>query len=122
VWQKKQAHSDIKWHHVPTKENPANLGSRGGQLTELWSHRLAWLGDEAKWPAEILVQTSPESQAEAKVTRVLLAVAVTQPEQDCHTRLLEKYSLQKTLRIGAWVKRFVHTIRSKPLVVVFYQI
>jgi hypothetical protein len=38
---KKQAHSDIKWHHVPTKENPANLGSRGGQLTELWLHRPA---------------------------------------------------------------------------------
>jgi hypothetical protein len=41
-------------------------------------------------------------------------LAVAEPEQDCHTRLLEKYSLQKTLRIGAWVKRFVHNIRSKP--------
>ena len=75
-----QAHSDIKWHHVPTEGNPADLGSRGGQLTELWLHGPAWLGDEAKWPAEILVQTSPESQAEAKVTREVLAVAVAEPD------------------------------------------
>ena len=31
-----QAAEGIVWHHVPTKENPADLGSRGGQLTRLW--------------------------------------------------------------------------------------
>ena len=30
-----QAVDGIEWHYVPTADNPADLGSRGGQLTEL---------------------------------------------------------------------------------------
>ena len=29
-----QAHSEISWRHVGTSENPADLASRGGRVTE----------------------------------------------------------------------------------------
>jgi hypothetical protein len=41
-----QAHSSIEWHHVPTSENPADIGSRGGQPTEKWLNGPTWLGNE----------------------------------------------------------------------------
>ena len=33
-----QGHTNLMWHYVPTSENPADLGSRGGSVTkaELW--------------------------------------------------------------------------------------
>ena len=31
-----RSHTSVKWHYVPTDQNPADLGSRGGQLTEMW--------------------------------------------------------------------------------------
>ncbi|CAB4024990.1 Hypothetical predicted protein [Paramuricea clavata] len=92
-----QAHSNIEWYHVPTSENPADLGSRGGQPTEKWLNGPTWL----------------ESQSEAKVTREVLATAVTEPERDDHVNLLEKHTLTKTLRIGAWVTRFIYNCKNK---------
>lgn len=42
-----QQHADIEWHHVPTTENPADLGSRGGTVTDhqLWKQGPSWLSD-----------------------------------------------------------------------------
>lgn len=31
-----QAVKSVTWHYVPTDTNPADIGSRGGQLTTLW--------------------------------------------------------------------------------------
>ena len=33
-----QQHKDVKWHYVPTGENPADLGSHGGNVVkhQLW--------------------------------------------------------------------------------------
>ena len=40
-----QAHPKIIWRHVPTQDNPADLGSRGGQVTDnpLWWKGPQWL-------------------------------------------------------------------------------
>jgi hypothetical protein len=48
-----QAHSIIEWHHVPTSENSADIGSRGGQPTEKWLNGPTWLGNEMKWPESL---------------------------------------------------------------------
>ncbi len=108
-----QAHSQIEWHYVPTSQNPADLGSRGGQPTQQWLNGPTWLGNETIWPESPNLHASSESQAEAKVTREVLAAAVVEPKWDEYVNLLEKHNLTRTLRIGACVKRFIHNCQNK---------
>lgn len=104
--QKIRQHPEIKWHHVGTRENPADLGSRSGsvEMSKLWWEGPRWLTDREKWPADIVTSPTAEVQAESKVVRELFAGAmVTEDEFDI---LLDKSSLWRTLRVGAWVSRF----------------
>ena len=90
-----QQHSDMKWRHVTTQENPADLGSRGGSVQgeELWWKGPKWLSDKENWPSDIVTSSTPQSQAEAKVTREIFAVAhVVTDEFDA---LLQKFALWK---------------------------
>ena len=50
--QKIKQHPQIQWRHVPTTDNPADLASRGGQVTnaELWWNGPTWLRDPEMWP------------------------------------------------------------------------
>ena len=108
-----QAVDGIEWHYVPTADNPADLGSRGGQLTELWLHGPVWLSDRSHWPPPLVVKPSPDSQSESKATRAVLNMARERVELDILGNLLEKNSLKKTLRISAWIKRFITNSRTK---------
>ena len=65
-----QEHENVKWHHVPTSENPADLGSRGGSIErhQLWNQSPSWLSDEEKWPPDIILEPNADSKAEVKVT------------------------------------------------------
>ena len=64
-----QSHPNLLWRHVPSTDNPADLGSRGGSVvgTELWWDGPAWLSEPAKWPEDIMPEPSPESMAERKL-------------------------------------------------------
>ena len=108
-----QGHSEITWRHVPTKENPADLGNRGGQVddSKLWWQGPEWLSDKDKWPTDIVTSFTPESQTEAKVTKELFngVTASTDGLDD----LLGKFSLTKTLKIVAWAARFIRNSRLK---------
>ena len=108
-----QGHSEITWRHVPTKNNPVDLGSRGGQVNDskLWWQGPEWLSDKDEWPTDIMTSPPPESQAEAKVTKELFAGATA--SIDCLDNLLGKFNLAKTLRIVAWVARFARNSRLK---------
>ena len=54
---------------------PADLGSRGGQLTEMWFNSPQWLRNRENWPENPIFQPSKETQAEAKIVRELLCTA-----------------------------------------------
>ena len=74
--EKIQTHPNVLWHHVPSTDNPADLGSRGGSVigAQLWWNGPSWLADPTKWPPEVVTEPSPESAAERKVQQELFVV------------------------------------------------
>ncbi len=107
-----QEHENVKWHHVPTSENPADLGSRGGSVEhhQLWNQGPSWLSDEEKWPPDIILEPNADSNAEVKVTRSILAT--TTQVCDDFDKLLDAHDVHKVLRIGAWIQRFIRNCRT----------
>ena len=96
-----QAHSEITWRHVPTQENPADLGSRGGQVTDnpLWWKGPQWLTTKEEWPPDLVTSASPETMAEAKATREMFAVALAATATDELDALLDKFCYWKAIRV-----------------------
>ena len=110
----KSRREGITWRYVPTAENPADLGSRGGRLEEAdqWWNGPKWLASQENWPADILDEPTEKSQAEAKLVRKVLAVAVD--EEDEVEGLLRNFHLRKAVRVCAWMRRFTHNaLRSR---------
>ena len=109
-----QQHDQVTWHHVPTEDNPADLGSRGGDVVHntLWKQGPTWLGDPSKWPPDIVLEPSPETSVEAKVKRVIVSLAV--PIKDVLDNVLSTHPLPRVLRIGAWMWRFIRNCQTKP--------
>ena len=110
---KTRSHPSDKWHHVPTDQNPADLGSRGGQLTEMWFNGPQWLRNKENWPENPILQPSKEKQAEAKIVRELLCTAQQGGELDDFDQILETHELRRTLRVAAWILRFIHNCRNR---------
>ena len=108
-----QACPDIIWRHVPSQDNPADLGSREGQVTGnlLWWKGPPWLTNQSEWPRDIVTTATHESEAEAKATRAVfkLAVEPTNPPDE----ILTKFSFNKAVRVNAWISRFVYNCRAK---------
>jgi hypothetical protein len=109
-----QSHPQIQWRHVPTNENPADLGSRGGEVknNKLWWYGPEWLSVKEQWPPDITTRATKESDAEAKAIRNVFA-AVLEKDDDNFDDLLTKFNLSKTTRVGAWVSRFLHNVRNR---------
>ena len=106
-----QAHREVSWHHVGTSENPADIGSRGGGVAHqtLWWNGPKWLSNREQWPLDIVTSPSKESMVEAKATREIFAAAIAVTDE--LDTLLEKFSYWKTIKVCAWVTRFLHNIR-----------
>ena len=95
-----QQHDKMVWHHVPTSQNPTDLGSRSRSVAKihLWREGPTWLSNRSEWPADVALE----------------ATAVTSVESNEFDQLLDKYDLFKLLRIGAWIQRFISNCRTKP--------
>ena len=111
--QKIQEHKINPWMHVPTADNPTDLGSRGGSVedSELWWNGPEWLSNRDLWPPNLVTKESAESATEAKAIREVLAVT-TVAEPDEFDSLLAKYNLKKKLQVCVWISRFVHSCRG----------
>ena len=106
----------IEWRHVESERNPADIGSRGckvDQLSSVWLSGPEWLSNSEMWPINIVTESSKESDAEAKLTREVFAAAVeTRDEFD---EMLEKHTFWRTVRISAWITRFLRNCRCSKL-------
>ena len=110
--QKIQSLSEVIWQHVGTTENPADVGSRSGEVSNhpLWWKGPQWLQQRVRWPPDIVPSACQETLAEAKAIRDVFAVAIA--ETDELDTLLEKFSYWKVMRICAWITRFIRNARS----------
>ena len=109
-----QQHDFIQWRHVKSEDNPADLGSRGGQVdvsADLWWQGPEWLTKPDCWPPDIVTRPTPETQVEAKAIKEVLAVTVT--EEDILNGILEKHEFWKAIRIVSWIGRFLYNCKTK---------
>jgi hypothetical protein len=108
-------HPEIGWRHVPTKDNPADIASRGGSLSEtpLWWSGPEWLDDPKEWPDNLVTEPTVTTEAEAKVVREVLCNAQVQRATDDLDQLLGKHDLHRTLRVFAWILRFINNCKTE---------
>ena len=102
------------WRHVPTKQNPADVVSRGVKAAELMEHPLWWHGPDwlATNPVALPVQPTAAhlakmKEVEAKPEQVVLAVT----QESCFEERQNSY--QKLLRIVCWTRRFITFMKTK---------
>jgi len=98
-----------EWRHVPTKENPADLLSRGLMPKLLKASSLWWGGppwlmcEEQEWPANRIAE---DTQAQLPEMKTNLHSHVSTQEFE-NSFLFENFSnLNRLERIIAWCKRF----------------
>ena len=103
---------------MPTDQNPADLGSRRGSVTDadLWWNGPKRLQDRNTWPPNPVTTASEVTEAESKIVREVLAAVTVDQKQDEFDQLLERHhGLQNVLRVCAWVVRFVQNSRLDTL-------
>ena len=113
-------HPGIQWRYAPTADNPADLASGGGMVTnaELWWNGPSWLRDPEAWPENPATEKTKTSEEEANIIKEVLSLAkdTGKEEKNRFDTLLEPHDLRKALRIQAWVRRFcTHNERKGPL-------
>ena len=94
-----QEKNRVTWRHVPTKENAADLGSRGGTVAQdddLWWRGPKWLSHPSAWPVDITTTATAATLAEAKTVREIFKLATDQ-EADRFDAVLNKYGLLRVL-------------------------
>ena len=104
----------IAWKYVSTKQNPADIGSRGSpvrKLPELWWKDPTWLKEFPKWPARPYIGPTAESQQECKIIPEVMAATVE--ALDMFDKLLAKYEFWKFLRITNWIFRLSNTAEEQ---------
>lgn len=65
----------IKWYYVPTKQNPAQIGSKENLISSIpnfWLKGPAWLSDIKKWEDQPRIEAIVESESEAKLIKEIL--------------------------------------------------
>ena len=110
---KKINEEKIEWRYVSTHENPADIGSRGTtrdlQVNETWMNGPGWLSEPTKWLKQLQIKPSEKSEFESRMVKEVMKVTIPK-EADFVYSLLEKFQLSKTVRVLAWVKRFIDNL------------
>ena len=96
--------------------NLADLGSRGATIVKMergnWFAGPDWLLDKRRWPEQPRLNSTKETDEESKVTQE--AVLRTQERVfDEWDALLERSTYWRTMRVTAWVLRFIRNCKAR---------
>jgi len=105
------------WNHISSKENPADLVSRGVDANALRNSSLWWNGpnwlqhQETSWPkCQDIADISEERKTATPIPVVSLLT------QTCQEEVFTKFSSwTKLQRVLAYCLRFIHNCRHKNL-------
>lgn len=104
-----------EWRHIKSKDNPADIISRGLTAEELlaseqWFHGPPWLsGDESEWP---ISQVHAFVDGDIPEIRTITNVAIT-PRNELLDLIELHGDLFKLQSIFAYILRFVHNLKAK---------
>lgn len=107
------ATQNCSWHHIPGKENPADLLSRGVTAENILDNELWWQGPrwlklaQTSWPNE-QPDSEPDSQALAEAGKRPKLTYTAAPEPTFIDQLTSKFSnYNRLLRVTAYCLRFI---------------
>lgn len=108
-----------QWGHVAGKDNPADIGSRGVTASYLSTSELWWEGPEwlrrgeSEWPTSLVLRDSTEVACERKKVCTFAVIEDEGVRKVGNVIELDRYgSLERLLRVTAWVKRFVSNLKK----------
>ena len=105
-----------QWHHIDGTLNPADCATRGSNINDITGDSVWLTGpkflyyDEAQWPQQPTIECVDASDEEVKQI-ALNSLLVTDQGNVSLTRKYSSWS--KTLRVMAWVLRFINSTRTK---------
>ena len=76
----------------------------------MWMSGPSWLTNSDSWPEQIVTKPCDVSESESRTIKTVMRTAVPRRSDDIDN-LLTKTALWKTVRILAWIKRFVVNCR-----------
>jgi len=102
---------DQNWSYIPSKENPADIASRGCSLPCLQSNKLWWQGPN--W--EYIDVPSPTTLADVMGTESACNTAINQSTYE-NILPLNRYSTwSKAIKVVMYVKKFIRACRKQTL-------
>lgn len=123
VAETKEWSAGCTWRHVPTKENPADLASRGVKPKDIINNTLWWHGPEwltkpnEQWPATKIVFSDEAKASMAKECSPPVVLTIVNHEPMVTNKkgdLLPQYSsITRLYRVTAFVRRFISNCRRK---------
>ncbi|XP_028410907.1 uncharacterized protein LOC114533565 [Dendronephthya gigantea] len=106
----------IVWKYCPSKKNLADLGSRGATMERLqngsWFNGPDWLLEKEQWPEQPILRVTTSVSQECKPIKEQ-ALFTKEREPDEWDALLERNTYWRTLRVTAWVLRFLNNCLAK---------
>eukprot|EP00794_Sanderia_malayensis_P013528 gene13528-biopygen10795 len=111
---KKINEKNFTWRYVPTEDNPADIGSRVEnriQGNQVWMKGPEWLATPEKWPEMIVAESNEEADSEKQMIKEIMQVAIERKLDEIDS-LLERKGWWRTIKILAWIHRFVKNCRE----------
>ena len=106
----------IEWKYCISEENIADPGSRGANLDKMekakWFDGPDWLLEESEWPDQPELKCTPKASEKEKPSREVVAYA-GEEELDEWDYLLLRTPYWGTLRVTAWILRFVQNCQAR---------